>query len=569
MTLFARPSYLGQWRTAEDSAGYSKLFFKFEETFAHAFIVRAVDSGFVICVPPAAIPEETLQQATAEHYEGVFGPWTATTIRAMSSTGRELQRTLPCLLVDINAAGVDHLSEAIPESEPTPFGTHRLQSVWPSARAAVVALEVFLNGDELVLENFERLEGYYTAASEAEAHTSPTEPTAGTLPQDLLTQLLNHSAEQGRVLSGLQAKLASLDSVDERLKQLEAEPRAPPPAHAAVGGRTTPADGIPAWAPQLFTEGARSTLAPGQVQKLLTLAGRGPTHLGDLPGPDLGSASLSLGARAKAKTTPPQPSAAALEDVEEVVDEPEGAEVGGKLLGQLLNQQTKILAQLAASARKSTDPMHLLGAGSSDDGAKLPGVRGMAARQLLKDQFQRNPLAIHTSVKERLAQVRRCSSVAEVEPRDMFLHFQETVPLGNFKTLTYLAFLMCDMWESIEHGRSEELMSLVALGLVFCEQVAHEQGQTRLAWLLTCREDPPFSLVETRKAPRSEVPHGALSDPRWVTAQLAYLRDVEQIQEKTNRLPLRGQPQEGVPPRGPGRRRPPKDGGEAATDPQA
>ena len=50
--------------------------------------------------------------------------------------------------------------------------------------------------------------------------------------------------------------------------------------------------------------------------------------------------------------------------------------------------------------------------------------------------------------------MRRRSSISEVEPRDIFLHYQDTVPLGNYKTLTYLSFLLCDMWESIERGRS-------------------------------------------------------------------------------------------------------------------
>ena len=107
----------------------------------------------------------------------------------------------------------------------------------------------------------------------------------------------------------------------------------------------------------------------------------------------------------------------------------------------------------------------------------------------------------------------------ELEARDMYLHFQETVPLGSFKTLTYLSF-------------RDEVASVIARGLMFCEQVANESGQTRLAWLLTCLDDPPFALVEARKAPRAEVPHGQLSEPRWIAAQLGYLRDAQLIQER-------------------------------------
>ena len=118
----------------------------------------------------------------------------------------------------------------------------------------------------------------------------------------------------------------------------------------------------------------------------------------------------------------------------------------------------------------------------------------------------------------------------------MWAHFQETVSLGNFKTLTYLSFLMAEMWEAAERGNQEELLSLLSLGLVFCEQAANEQGHTRLAWLLTCREDPPFAVVEQRKAPRAEVPHGMPADPRWIATQLDYLRDVETIQGSHHQL---------------------------------
>ena len=136
-------------------------------------------------------------------------------------------------------------------------------------------------------------------------------------------------------------------------------------------------------------------------------------------------------------------------------------------------------------------------------------------------------------VRERLAAARR-KDVTSLESRDMCLHFQETVPLGTYKTLTYFSFLLAECWEAAEKGQAQEMVALIALGLVFAEQVANEQGHTRLGWLLTGRADPPFALVEQRKAPRSEVPHSMLADPRWVTADLAYLRDADLISERTN-----------------------------------
>jgi hypothetical protein len=222
---------------------------------------------------------------------------------------------------------------------------------------------------------------------------------------------------------------------------------------------------------------------------------------------------------------------------DEAAEEDDLEAAGGQdtsMLGKLLQQQTLLLTHLA---RKQQDPLQMLLGGGTDGGDgdfKAGGIKGMAARQLLQEQFAKQPMKVYQRVRERLALARR-KATRDLEPRDMYLHFQETVPLGNFKTLTYLAFLMAEMFEAAERGQSDELLGLLASGLVFCEQVAAEQGHTRLAWLLTCREDPPFALVEQRRAPRAEVPHGHLADPRWVAAQLGYLKDVDAIQERTSK----------------------------------
>ena len=295
-------------------------------------------------------------------------------------------------------------------------------------------------------------------------------------------------------------------------------------------------EGAPAWAPQLFAEGGRANLGSEQMHHLLSLAGRGPKRLGDLGSSTATAARASsatkLGATPKARTAA-SPLGDLPEEEEELDDaEPEDAADQGDVLSRLLAQQTKILTQLA---KKSRDPLHgLLSGSAAEDDSKLPGVKGMAARQLMIEQFAAHPDRVVLQVRARLAAARR-KSVSELEPRDMYYHFAETVPLGTYKTLTYFSFLLAEMWEAAERGQAAEMISLLALGLVFAEQVANEQGHTRLGWLLTGRQDPPFAQVEQRRAPRPEVPHGMLADPRWIAANLAYLRDSDLISERTNK----------------------------------
>ncbi|CAE7245675.1 SUF4 [Symbiodinium sp. CCMP2456] len=535
------PEYLGDWRTAEHTSGYTKLYFSYEGLSSQCFIVKAVDSGMMICVPQGGITTSVLEQAAETGYEGVLGPWKLISVAAVSSSGgRELKKTVACLLIDLAVGGLDLLSaEPKAELQQVTFGTVRLQSVWPSGVRVLQALEEFVNGEEV--EAFERLEPYITADDGA---ADPGVPPGFDLPgvgagaadsSDVLQQLLQTTSSNATLLSGLQSRLQSLDQVERRLAQLESRPSAPAAAPPTSAG--------PAWAPQLFTEGESAQLTPGQVQQLLTLAGRAPRTLGDLPGPSVplgrNGGALRLGATAKASAAP----ALRLGAVQEVNNTGDGEEADGAegvegegVLQKLLVQQTAILAQLAASTRKSSDPLHQLlsSTGGADEDLKLPGVKGMAARQLVREHFQRSPTLVYNKVKERLAQARRKPGVGDLEPRDMYLHFQETVPLGSFKTLTYVSFLLCTAWEAMENGRGDEVASIIARGLVFCEQVANEAGHTRLAWLLTCLDDPPFALVESRRAPRAEVPHGMLSDPRWIAAQLGYLRDAQLIQERTS-----------------------------------
>jgi hypothetical protein len=78
--------------------------------------------------------------------------------------------------------------------------------------------------------------------------------------------------------------------------------------------------------------------------------------------------------------------------------------------------------------------------------------------------------------RERLAVARRKSGPEELEPRDLWLHMQETVPLGTHRTLTYVGFQAAAMFEALERGDLPRLKMLVALQAVFVEQSAYDGG---------------------------------------------------------------------------------------------
>ena len=392
----------------------------------------------------------------------------------------------------------------------------------------LTALESFLNGDELD----ERLDAYFTGeehsdlqvplpatfdiASTGAAEQEAEVVTEGRATQDLLHQLLEQSTSQASLLEKMQQKLVKMDSLEARLSHLETSEsffsKSTGPACLDIGGRS------PCLGPSAVRRGSAGEVGcrSGQAAFGVSGTGSGPRNLGDVGAAHaavLSKASASsLGASAKTRPAPIPQLPAQLEGDEEDGDIPgAGADADANTLARILVQQTQILTQLASSSEKSSDPLQSLlgGGGGGDDEAKVPGVRGMAARQLLREQFAAHPERVAAKVRERLALARRKSSAAELEPGDMYLHFQETVPLGTFKTLTYFSFLMAEMWEAAERNQGAELMALLSLGLVFAEQVANEQGHTRLGWLLTGRPDPPFCQGRSSPTGCWQIPGGS------------------------------------------------------------
>jgi hypothetical protein len=80
----------------------------------------------------------------------------------------------------------------------------------------------------------------------------------------------------------------------------------------------------------------------------------------------------------------------------------------------LLASQTAILSKLATARSAQQDPLAVLGSSSGLDGDEAPksaGVRGIAARQLLNEQFRKQPMKVVQIFKERLTIARRKGDV--------------------------------------------------------------------------------------------------------------------------------------------------------------
>jgi len=168
--------------------------------------------------------------------------------------------------------------------------------------------------------------------------------------------------------------------------------------------------------------------------------------------------------------------------------------------------------------------------------------------------------------------------VEELKPESMTDHFERNVPLGHTRCLTYFSFLLANLWKRAEEGDMEKLQADLLLAFTFAEQVATEGGsEYMLGWLLTGLEDPPWSTVEQHKPSGRGLAnaHARLADPRVVTANLAYVRDMDAMYERTQNTHLRGKGKGTAPetdPNGPPRPQPkrqPEGGGKGQPGPAA
>ena len=512
------------WLSAEDPGGPSKLYYQFQALCTRALVAKKADSGALVCVPRAGVPLRFFEEAAEHSYPGDLGPYVETAIPAVVS-GRQQERLLEVIIFDLDAGGLMNLSTSRPaefaEEECTPFGKFKRSLEWP---ATAPLLECVTN---FIAQGGDRLDGYFSALEVPDVPTGgspvadgiPVEEEAATGVEAMLKQLLTQSEVTQRVVTGMQDRVASLDRLEARLQVLEKKgPLGATPKAAA--------------APQLF-DTTPAGLTPQKQARLSQLASRGPGRLKDL-GPT-GQAGQFDATHLGGITVEPE------EEEEEEGLAPEPGQ--GSALELLLASQTKILEKLVNAKASAQDPLNLLSSGvENEDVPRSSGIKGIAARQVLIDGFRKHPSKVVNLFRERLTLARRKGSLAELEPRDLWYHFQESVPLGSHKTLTYLAFLSAAMFEAQERGDLERLQMLVVLQSVFIEQAAHDGGSLRLAHLLTGLEDPPFSQTELHRTARAELPHGQLSDPRWVATQLAYLRDVETITDKSTKFRATAKP---------------------------
>ena len=316
----------------------------------------------------------------------------------------------------------------------------------------------------------------------------------------------------------LMARVAELEEQSAVMKQQQQ------PAAGAVPALP----GKPARAPPLFGT-AEPTMSPAAWNRIQKLAGSPPSR---------------VGAVEKKRTTPLKTRLqdSALMDVER---EAEDLEQGESALAAIAATATNPVHQLLAAQMQQNqvllkrlvgapkDP--LLGAlGGSDSGSGSSGggnVKGCIAREIFVRAMSDLP---KVSNQVRINALRELGYTPDWEDSSLMRKYVERrTSLGDNRVWAIWGTMLAEGWAVGYESGNHELLGVLSKMLCFLEQMSIDNGRTQLAYLLTGYQEPSMHLMMTAKKRPGLQPFARLAPPSWVSANLAYLKDLDYLESRS------------------------------------
>ncbi len=473
-----------------------------EQRFALGHMVYARQGGFMLIFPLV----EAVQVALFEldhlgHPEGVLTK--DCEVELETPRGRALGTSV-AMLVDVPSEMVGHFcnSSAARARGMTPSNT--MQFLVERTMARPIKASTFAQADAWITSTMDHdtAQDYLTGEEELE----PVEDPAG-------------AEAQPQEVAELQARVRDLEAM---LQQQGTTP-AVIPAQMGIASSV----GAKPKAPPLFGAAASSTMTSAEWTKLQQLAGSPPPRV----------------AGAEKRRTD-IPAAVAEQDgflaqMEKEADDQEQLEASlaavqsdGSLHQVMLAQlkQNQILLQRLTAPKHQDPVLGALAGGGDGSSSTSSGVKGMLAREAFIKAIQEIPKVAALCQQRALAELGFDES--KLDGALMRRYVERRVPLAENRQLTYLAFMMAEAWASGHESNNVELQGWICKMMIFIEQTCLDGGRMNLAWLLTGQQDPPFHLLVQNKRRPGLQPFTRLASPSWVSANLAYVRDLDVLESK-------------------------------------
>ena len=203
---------------------------------------------------------------------------------------------------------------------------------------------------------------------------------------------------------------------------------------------------------------------------------------------------------------------------------------GANPLEQLLItqvQQNSLLLQRLVGVKPS-DPLLAALSGSDSGSGSSSGVKGCVAREAYLKTIS-DLVGIGEVVK--LNAMTELGMSADREDSSIMRRFVERkMALRDHRTLAYIATLAAEGWATAHESNNLAMMGFISKLLMFLEQTCLDRGKTQLAWLLTGCMDPAFNLHHNMNQHGALKPFSTLAKPSWVSANIAYLKDLDYLE---------------------------------------
>lgn len=327
------------------------------------------------------------------------------------------------------------------------------------------------------------------------------------------------------------AQPESPEELRKRIKELEAQVLAANKAKAVPGAAAVEMYGK---TPGLFQPQRAIDVSPNDLQHLQALAGQPPPRVGQH------EHRRQLAPLADAPLQD-----ALMAEMDKQVIEPE---LGSYALGQPMQdpqtlskllvtqvQQNSLLLQKMLQHQKPTDP--ILGALSGSDsasGSSSTGVKGCVAREAFC-RTAKDLEAVSTVVR-RNALAELGMDIAREDESIMRRYIERRIPLADHRLLCHVATLAAEGWAVAFQSKNQQMLGFLSILLMFVEQVALDQGKLQLGWLLTGLAEPNHQVHFGHSKRPGLKPFSRLASPLWVSANLAYLRDLDYLESRMDQV---------------------------------
>ena len=195
---------------------------------------------------------------------------------------------------------------------------------------------------------------------------------------------------------------------------------------------------------------------------------------------------------------------------------------------RLLSTQAALLEKLTAT--KAVDPITAaLSSGSGGDSVpgSFSGTKRIATREAFLRVFEH-----HQEFAEGVARLAQQElGLSTQEPGMMRMYTERKIPVKELKTVQIFAFFLAYQWKECRRQGDQLGEAWAARGLVMAEQIAIDNGRTQLGYLLSGLPDIDQAHLASHQTDIR--PYGRLCAPPWMAAQVAFLRDVDYLENRT------------------------------------